>query len=376
MKNLNFKYLIPVILVFVSCQKEPLDSMPVSEATKENSTTLKMGFTSNKKTLKTKKLDPKGSLSPRYNHRCLAFENKIWILGGNLLEAGDYDNYTSDDVLFSTDGAHWKSVSEQANFPNRSLFGATVFQDKMWITGGIVKKEPSNTTDLKNDVWSSEDGIEWKLVTPKAPFPQRFEHTLTAFNGSLWLIGGVGFNEKTNMYDTLADIWRSSDGVNWIKVTDKASFGPRRWHASVVHDGKLWVVGGGDTSALKDVWYTENGSQWIQATDNYPFSARVFHTVESDGKLMWLIAGYIGLNGHQNDIWYSSDGVTWYQAETSQTFPKRAQHASVFVNGKLWVINGTAPSNINGPYNVHSDVWSFEDPAYTQGKTQDLSYEN
>ncbi len=348
-----------MVLILSACQKETTDTIDPIEVVEEKSTDLTFGFTTKKKTLKAKELDTKGSLTPRYNHASLVFDDKMWILGGNVPKA-------SNDVLFSIDGAHWKSVTEKTNFPKRSLFGATVFENKMWIAGGAGEMDPSAAGNVKNDIWSSTDGIEWKEVTPKSQFPARFEHTLTAFNGSLWLIGGVGFNLKANMYENLSDIWRSSDGVTWVQVTDSAPFGPRRWHATVVHDDKLWVVGGGNTFYNSDVWYTENGYQWIQATNNASFSARGLHALTTDGKLMWITAGHAAQYSddnsfsHQNDIWHSSNGTNWYKAGTSQKFPKRTQHTSVFFGGKLWVINGTGPNDGSGADPILSDVWSFE----------------
>lgn len=352
-----------ILLVFACGKDEIIDNQIINatntfEVIKEKSTDLKIGFTFKKETIEAKKLDTKESLIPRYNHSSLVFNNKMWILGGNVPDA-------SNDVLFSIDGANWKTITEQTNFPHRFQFGATVFQNKMWVAGGSGKINPENIANINNDVWSSTDGIEWKLVTPKAQFLGRFDHTLTAFKGFLWLIGGVGFNEKANTYETLSDIWKSSDGINWVNVTDSSPFGPRRWHAAVVHDDKIWVVGGGNINYNNDVWYSENGYQWTLATDNAAFSKRGLHDLTTDGKLMWLTSGHAEQYkddnyNHQNDIWYSSNGVNWHKAFTSQEFPKRTQHTSVFFDDKLWLINGTGPNNDSGTNPFLSDVWSFE----------------
>ncbi|MBQ4913855.1 hypothetical protein J8L85_05360 [Maribacter sp. MMG018] len=335
-----------LLLVLASCQKEYFD---ILENT--GSTDLKMGFTTKTKILKALKYDPSPILLPRYNHSSLIFDDKMWILGGNIKDASNI----SDDVLFSTNGAQWNNLNEKANFPQRSLFGATVFQNKMWISGGLVKgSEFSNS--IKNDVWSSEDGIEWNLVTPMAQFAKRADHTLTAFNGSLWLIGGLGHNAKTDTFETHSDIWRSSDGYNWVLVTDNAPFGKRKWHATIVYDNKIWLIGGGNNIYKSDVWYSDNGYQWILATDEAPFSTRGFHGLTTDGEQMWLTAGHLAeygdenYFGRQNDIWRSTNGIDWFEVKTSQEFPKRAQHSSVFFDNKLWVINGSE----------YNDVWSFE----------------
>lgn len=365
MKILNILYLTGLFSVLVSCQKETINTIEHTEAAKEKSTDLKLDLKTKTKTLKATDLGEKASLMPRYNHASLVFDNKMWILGGNL--QSEKIPKESNDVSFSYNGAEWKVITKEANFPYRTLFGATVFKDKMWMAGGFAEDGATFPETSKNDVWCSKNGIEWKMVTPNAGFQKRFDHTLTAFNGSLWLIGGIGFNKKINNYETLSDIWRSSDGQNWVKVTDNAPFGPRRSHASVVHDGKLWVVGGWDYSYNKDVWYTKDGYQWEQATDNAAFPPRILHALTTDGKFMWLTAGHAIQDnkkdpfGHQNDIWYSGNGINWYKANTSQEFPKRTQHSSVFFNGKLWVINGFGFKDGSGTASELSDIWSFEE---------------
>jgi len=47
------------------------------------------------------------------------------------------------------------------------------------------------------------------------------------------------------------------DGVNWTQATATAGWSARRYHTSVVFDGKMWVIGGYSTATLRDVWYLE-----------------------------------------------------------------------------------------------------------------------
>ena len=43
------------------------------------------------------------------------------------------------------------------------------------------------------------------------------------------------------------DVWSSADGKEWKLETAKAPWSPRAYHAAVVHAGKLWVSGAGTT---------------------------------------------------------------------------------------------------------------------------------
>jgi hypothetical protein len=71
------------------------------------------------------------------------------------------------------------------------------------------------------------------------------------FDGKMWVLGGDRIFEGPSI--AYNDVWCSSDGVNWTESDNNADWSARGGHASVVHDGKMWVLGGGDKN---DVWYT------------------------------------------------------------------------------------------------------------------------
>jgi hypothetical protein len=62
-----------------------------------------------------------------------------------------------------------------------------------------------------------------------------------------------------------SDIWHSSDGIIWTSATLQAPWLPRYGHASVVYDGRIWLLGGWATTPppppypppyQNDVWYS------------------------------------------------------------------------------------------------------------------------
>ena len=55
----------------------------------------------------------------------------------------------------------------------------------------------------------------------------------------MWIIGGYGGG--TTFYN---DVWSSSDGSSWTKVTDNAGFSARYLHGAVAFKDRLWVIGG------------------------------------------------------------------------------------------------------------------------------------
>jgi hypothetical protein len=279
----------------------------------------------------------------RVGNTCLAFNDKMWVIGG--YNGRKYMN----DVWYSTDGTTWSQATDSAGFSPRYGHSSVVFDNKMWVIGG------SSNTISQNDVWYSTDGVTWKQATDAAAFPRCYGHSSVVFDNKMWVIGsGSVFVSKS--YEYIGDAWYSFDGITWILATGSAGFPPRRNHTSVVFDNKIWIIAGKiDSISQKDVWYSTTGSNWNQATDDAAFGPRVItSSVVFDNKI-WVIGGnynpYSGWNGLQNDVWYSIDGSTWNRAIDSAPFSSRAYHTCVVFNNKIWVIGGYDGNGLK------NDVW-------------------
>lgn len=354
MKTVSRAWLVGILLISIACQNEEI-SVPL-----ETETALKIGLAVKKKSLKANLVTKETTYPERNGHTSLVFQDEMWVIGGT-------NGGALSDVWHSKDGSKWEAAIKQAKFQGRFNHVSALFNNKMWVVGGRTNGYSSSAL---NDVWSSEDGISWTQVTSNAAFPPRSFHTLTTFNGSLWLIGGLG-------EDSYSDVWRSFNGKDWFLVTEDAPFGSRRGHAAVEHNGKLWVIGGRVNNypqlIAKDVWYTTDGYTWTEATAEAEFPQRWGHTLVSDGERMWLTAGKQGFNTdlpidpHLNDIWSSDDGLIWQEYKTPKKFSTRKNHTSIFYKDKLWTLNGLGFSPISEPpiiYISHPDIWSFDIPDF------------
>jgi len=268
----------------------------------------------------------------RTEHTTVVFDNKLWVIGG-------YSNGHENDVWSSEDGIIWKLVTDEAAFDPRYGHSSMVFDNKLWVIGGI---DSQNT--LRNDVWFSEDGANWTLATDTASFSERWLHSSVVFDNKMWVIGGLDADRKN-------DVWFSDDGVNWSLATNEASFSPRQNHTSVVFNDRIWVIGGFDDRRKNDVWSSEDGVTWSIATSEAAFTTRANHTsVVFDNKL-WVIGGRDIT--YKNDIWSSEDGASWSEVTSTAAFSARTAHTSVVFDDKVWIINGENGAAID-------DVWIFE----------------
>ena len=92
----------------------------------------------------------------------------------------------------------WVEAAEEAVWDARDSAEVFLFQDKMWLMGGLNGNDTvreDNTIDYWraphfNDVWYSDDGAEWHKATPAAEWPPRRSMSVVVFNDVLWMFGG------------------------------------------------------------------------------------------------------------------------------------------------------------------------------------------
>ncbi|MEL6851573.1 MAG: fibronectin type III domain-containing protein, partial [Bacteroidota bacterium] len=210
----------------------------------------------------------------RSEHSTLVFNNKIWVLGGNI-SSGSNDH----DVWSSPDGITWTEATSQAGWAKRQRQGAVSFQGKMWIVGGL---QYYGAGGAFNDVWSSSDGITWTQEVAQAPFAKRFAFEMAVFNGKMWLFGGIG---DDNTY--YQDIWSSSDGVSWTEEVNDCGFTLTDAGEVLVYQNKLWVIGG----VNDNVYESSDGQNWLQITNDADFGKKIAHACVTHAGRMWLISG-------------------------------------------------------------------------------------
>ena len=283
----------------------------------------------------------------------LVFQDKMWLLGGwNPGDKVHFPLICNSEVWSSTDGDSWTLENPQAPWEGRHTAGYVVHDGRMWIVGGDC-----NQGHYQNDVWSSEDGIHWELANEHVPWAPRVLHYTLAFDSRIWVMGGQtipNFADADEVFHN--DVWSSDDGVNWTQVTENAPWVPRGMiGGAAVHDNKMWILGGGtyDTPATpmrnfyNDVWSSDDGTNWEQHTAHAPWTPRQYHEVAAFDDHLWVLEGYAAESGNRRDVWYSPDGVNWTELPDTPWAPRHA--GSVFVyDGSLWMVAGN---------NMEPDAW-------------------
>jgi hypothetical protein len=308
----------------------------------------------------------KAAFAPRDGAGALVFANRMWLLGGwNPGDKKHFPRICNNEVWSSRDGAIWvlekpntfldKTFKSDEDWEGRHTAGYVVHKNKMWIVGGDV-----NQGHYHFDVWSSSDGKSWQHVNKGRPVPwgPRALHYTVALRDKIWVMGGQTIpNIAAEKEAFHRDIWNTSDGIHWDKVTPREPYWSARGMigGSVVFKDRIWILGGGTYDTPKkpqrqffnDVWSSADGVEWKQHLRSAPWAPRQYHEVAVFDDRMWVLEGYSGKN--RNDVWHSADGVHWHEVPNTPWRPRHA--ASVFVfDGALWLVAGN---------NMESDVWKL-----------------
>src|SRR6185295_9645133 len=259
-----------------------------------------------------------------------------------------------------------------------SDFPMTVtFKDRMWVMGGWHGGRLPHAS-ASNSVWSSTDGAAWKLETATAGWSPRMAGGIIAFRDRMWILGGVQKYYYGDDDDLRNDVWSSADGVKWEQATAHAPWRARAYQQVVVHDGKLWVMGGGNYvtrdpsqpasapppkvadkrfgyQAFNDVWSSPDGVHWTEATPAAPWRARIWFSAATYRDHMWVMGGWSKPSGNWNDVWYSKDGKNWSELKTDAVWSRRHEQSLYVFQDKLWIIGGHAAPLTNS-------VWQLELP--------------
>ena len=204
--------------------------------------------------------------------QAVVFNGQIWVIGGVYAYMGP--GGTTAQVWHSSNGANWTMATANANFGRRYNFGLLAYNNKLWIFGGnpyLTYGDPWDNVAL-NDVWNSTDGINWTEVSPGAPFAGRWGPTCMVFNNEMWVVAGYSVNGWKGS-GNLNDAWSSTDGVNWTEATSNANFPARSGALGTVCGNSMWLANGtGASGFLKDAWVTTDGANWTLSNGSTPFS--------------------------------------------------------------------------------------------------------
>lgn len=200
-------------------------------------------------------LATRSNLPARVFYGATVFKDRMWLFGG-----WDGKNY-HNDAWSSVDGVKWERAAENVAWSPRNPGNITVFNDKIWIIGGdVIDGEKNLNPNSNKEIWSSADGVNWTQAAIKSPRP--LAGTPVVFDGKLWLAGA----NRGNGFDS--GMLYTEDGVHWNEM--QAPWSPRGGVAAWVFNDKLYLTGGKYSHTVNgeikfvysnDIWAMERKSE-------------------------------------------------------------------------------------------------------------------
>jgi len=284
---------------------------------------------------------------------------KVLFMGGSSSSPGSYN-----DVYTSSDMQKWELISphnagSSSKWSPRSGMLALYFKDKYWVIGG---KPPTQTALHLGDVWNSTDGIAWKKVSENAPITNYYSLDATVFNGKMYILGG----NRTGLDQGYQKLFSSSDGVQW--TTTVLPFLDRDGSGFGVFKNKLYIIGGMERAswtnnpARGDIWTSTDGRNFV-LTSNAPAWGNITSAdLVSYNDKLYLFGIVPFANGSFNSqmtSFVSNDGVTWTQIGTPP-FTSVLGSDVIVSDGKIWA--GDGQHSLNGQnhlwYTTNGSMWT------------------
>lgn len=272
-------------------------------------------------------------LNTEYFWQIIAYED------GETVAESEVQTFTTELIFPSL-------ITEDAAYGARKAAGVEVFDDKIWVIGG------RNDADVAlTDIWSSDDGENWTLEGD-LPFSGIYGHELIAFNGKLWIYGGISEGILSNK------IFSSEDGIAWVEETETTPFIQYQFSKFEVLGDKIFRIAGysgdiDDLSPERYVYSSIDGLNWNLEIENHGFDTKYSFQLESLNENLYSFEPNPDLDIEEISTRTSTDGINWSSPAVSDIRERGINSIrTVVLNGKIVLM--TTP--VDGP-NLNSTFY-------------------
>ena len=105
------------------------------------------------------------------------------------------------DVWQSEDGVNWVLADDNPPFSARQGFSALDYRGNLWVVGRLNTSEYGGG---ENDIWYSPDGLKWEKTKQSPSWTGREDFAAVVFNEKIWILGGMDEN-----WEWKNDVWSS-----------------------------------------------------------------------------------------------------------------------------------------------------------------------
>ena len=289
---------------------------------------------------------------------------KFWlsILFAFTIESCHYD---PTETPSGTSGT-WKTASS-AGFTPRFGLAAGAAGGKLYVMGGNTTLGNPHTTNVF-EVFDPASNT-WSTPQTTGVYTGRRYLSATMVDGKIYFIGGIQADQIPYLALNTVEVFDPLSNA-WTTPTMSGSMTARAYHASVVINGKIYVIGGNIRApSFPNVEVFDPGTNtWTVPVTSGTFIQRYLLTASAVGGKIYVFGG-IGVDSSganalvsQVQVFDPSTGA-WSTSVTSGIFTPRSDLSSAVIGGKIYVIGG------QGEGGSMLDILEVFDPATNKWST-------
>ena len=197
-------------------------------------------------------LTPQAEWKGRKNFGMLSYNKRLWILGG-LHDAGG-QVVPTNSIWSSADGIKWLEVKPDTDYCIGDACQQAAGSGAAVVTGETV-------------VAASDGGAAGAVGAMWAP-----RHSMVTFDflGKMFVVSGVQSGESVEMaasIDFRNDVWSSQDGVQWVLESAATKWATRRAVQGAVHQLRMYVLAeSNEYRNYYNIWKSRDGKSWEEPT--------------------------------------------------------------------------------------------------------------
>jgi len=290
----------------------------------------------------------------RLAHTANELNGKIYIVGGMNTEQGQLPTTA---LVYDRSLGTWTTIP-LLNNEFRTAHTSRVANGKLYVIGGWTTDGPNYVTSSKVDMFDPNTGL-WTSKNPMLTHRANIASAL--IDGKIYVMGGLstvgGVVNYTGLktmevYDVSTDTWD----------TTKADMPTGRWGLSAVaFNGKIYVFGGVTFESVTTVYasvevYDPQTNIWMVTSHNMPTPRYQLTTCVLNDNV-YAIGGWYHSNYgpiYDKVEVYNPESDTWY---TETPIPiASALLASIFLDGKIQIYGGSITTH---PLIGSSGIYEF-----------------
>lgn len=323
-----------------------------------------------------------GSALPnaRSHHATVALDGYLYVIGGQTTASACSGNICNNVLKapINSDGTLGSWVADSTFATARRDHSAAVYEAAggekyIYITGGCATTSTDCTGSFLGDVQfahvknDGSGGLENWTPTTAFTAPARYSHTTSIYKDFIYVVGGCSVTNASDCTTAQSNVQKAklnidgtipvSGGNAWTATTGLPA--ARYAHSTTIYNGRMYVIGGRQTS------FCQTNPDTISCTQLY------LGKINNDGTITdWPVIAHLQLplyghasvaaNGYlyvigggtisevlENKTYYASlhqDGSIGYWSKSLDLATATNYLSGVYSDGYLYAIGGTAAS--------------------------------